>query len=233
MPRAEEARRDVTLRGRGDAEHQDGADAQKQRRAAARLARTPIRRASSPKPSPAIAETSEKVLTMVAADAALRPRSIRCGAWCRLMPACTGIDRHRVERQQPERRRAQRLAARERGLGKRWRWLPRRRSRRRSPARPIRQQAHVLRPPHHEQPGRHEADDQHRGADRQPPRAPAILLDGEVRDQGQRHQARHLRQIGDRGGEGAARDEPAVERAVDADVEGGWRSSCGAMQKKM
>ena len=27
---------------------------------------------------------------MVAATAGLRPRSMRCGAWCRLMPACTG-----------------------------------------------------------------------------------------------------------------------------------------------
>ncbi len=58
--------------------------------ATARQARTPILRASSPKPSPAIAETNEKVLTTVAADAAPSPRSIRYGAWCRLMPACTG-----------------------------------------------------------------------------------------------------------------------------------------------
>jgi hypothetical protein len=43
-----------------------------------------------------------------------------------------------------------------------------------------------------------------------PARQPSPL-DGDVRDQRQRHQARHLRQIGDRAGEGAARDEPAVQ----------------------
>ena len=52
--------------------------------------RTPMRRAKSPKPRPAIADASEKMLTTVAAIVGLSPRSIRCGAWCRLMPACTG-----------------------------------------------------------------------------------------------------------------------------------------------
>ena len=58
--------------------------------ASARLMRTPMRRANNPKTRPAIADASEKVLTTVAAIVGLSPRSIRCGAWCRLIPACTG-----------------------------------------------------------------------------------------------------------------------------------------------
>ena len=87
------------------------------------------------------------------------------------------------------------------------------------PAPSVRQQSHVLRPPHHQQPGRNEADDQHRGADGDPAGAPAVLLDGKVGNQRQAHQPRHLREVGDRGDEGAARHEPAVERAVDAEIE--------------
>ena len=86
---------------------------------------TPILRASSPKPSPAIAETNEKVLTMVAADAALEPALDQVRRLVQADARLHGEDRHRVERQQPERRRAQRLAARERGLGKRGRWRSR------------------------------------------------------------------------------------------------------------
>ena len=35
----------------------------------------------------------ENVLTMVAAIVGEIPRSMRCGAWCRLTPACTGNTR--------------------------------------------------------------------------------------------------------------------------------------------
>ena len=38
----------------------------------------------------ATADISEKVLTIVAAMVGSMPRSIRCAAWCRLTPACTG-----------------------------------------------------------------------------------------------------------------------------------------------
>ena len=54
------------------------------------LALMPMRRANSAKPSTASADVSENVLTMVAATVELSPRSMRCGAWCRLTPACTG-----------------------------------------------------------------------------------------------------------------------------------------------
>ena len=125
-----------------------------------------------------------------------------------------------VERQQPEGRRAQRLFARERrllgragrcswaGCGDRDVWRA-----------AVGQQADILRPPHQQQPGRHEADQQYGDADRQPARAPAVLLHGEVGDQGQHDEAHHLRQVDDRARQRAPLGEPAIEGPVDADVE--------------
>jgi hypothetical protein len=40
-------------------------------------------------------------------------------------------------------------------------------------------------------------------------------------DEGKHDQARHHRQVGDRRDESAPRDEPAIERTIDAKVEGG------------
>ena len=120
----------------------------------------------------------------------------------RLVQADAGLhgkDRRGVEREQPERRRAQRLPARERRLGgARGAALCSAGGSGIAVARAVGQQSDILRPPHQQQPGRHEADQQHGAADRQPPGAPAVLLDGEMGDERQRDQARHLRQVDDR-----------------------------------
>jgi len=47
------------------------------------------------------------------------------------------------------------------------------------------------------------------------------MLHGQVGEQRQDHEARHLRKVGDRGDERPAGDKPAVQRAVDAEIEGG------------
>ncbi len=83
----------------------------------------------------------------------------------------------------------------------------------------VRRESKILRPPCQQQPDREEADDRHDEADGQPASAPAATQHGELRHQRQDHEPRHLRQGGDRGRLRPPRDEPARERAVDAEVE--------------
>ena len=80
-------------------------------------------------------------------------------------------------------------------------------------------QADILRRADQQQPGGDEADRQHGEADRQPTGAPAAMRDAGLGDQRQADQPHHLRHRRDRGGDGAAGDEPVVHRAVDAEVE--------------
>jgi hypothetical protein len=122
------------------------------------------------------------------------------------------VDQYGVEREQPERRRAHRLGAREARLR-----LGVVAGRRRGAA--VRDQPRVLRAAHQQEPGGQEADDEDRGTDRHPAIAPAAALHGELRDQRQHHQAADLRQGGDRGHLGATRHEPAIECAVEAKIE--------------
>ena len=182
--------------------------------------RTPMRRANSPN-----GQARDRRCQREGADDGCRNRRAQpaLDQVRRLVqadPRLHGKDGGRIERQQPEGGRAQRLAARERRLLD---------ARGASAAAPVEEIA-VDRPSGSnptssgrrtmKQPGGHEADQQDGDAHRQPPRAPALLLHGEMGDQGQRDEAHHLGQVHDRARQRPALDEPAVQGAVDADVEG-------------
>ena len=131
----------------------------------------------------------------------------------RLVQADAGLnreDQHGVEREQPEGPCPHRLGPAEARLGHGMACAG---------DDAVRHQPDILRSPYQEQPDRHEAHDQHRRADRHPAAAPAAVAHGELRDDRQGHEPQHLRQGGDRGGQRAARHEPVVQRAVQAEIE--------------
>ena len=121
------------------------------------------------------------------------------------------IGQQREQRQHPERPRAQCLGPRVfrfpgRDLHDTW-------------CRAVQPQTEILGLAYHEQPVRQQPDQQYGDAHRQPARAPAAVQDRRLGEQRQTHQARHLRQRGNRGRESSARDEPVVDGAVDSEIE--------------
>ena len=172
-------------------------------------------------PRLATPDINEKVLTMVAAIAGLQAA---LDQERRLVQADAGLHRigeQREQRQQPERRCAQRLAAREAAVPGRARWPSRWRHRA-----TVRRRGRHPPASHHQQPVRNEADHQHGDADRQPAGSPAAMQDAACAISGSATRPDHLRQGGDRRGHRAVRHEPVVHRAVDAQVERSGEVQC-------
>ncbi len=134
-------------------------------------------------------------------------------------PGLHRIDQRGIEQQQPERGGAERLPAREGRLRRGKSGCDRQCRVRFHRDHAVGREAEILRPAHHKEPGRDKAYEEGHGADRQPAGAPALHHHRQLGDQRHRHQPDLLRQRRDRAGEGAAPDEPVVERAVEAELE--------------